>query len=119
MSLTREKYDLALHSLYECANNCDVAYVGSKNSKCNREFYILDELIEEHFDNPPLKFEELEEGMWVWDKDFNRFGEWLKILIVKINDHDEKIIKAVCVGTNEIMIRSYKKDRFYRKQVEE
>lgn len=67
--------------------------------------------------NPALKFEELEEGMWVWDNDFNRFGEWLKILIVKINDHDERIIKAFCVGTNEIMIRSYKENRFYRNEV--
>ena len=24
-------------------------------------------LIKEHFDNPPLKFEELKKGMWVWD----------------------------------------------------
>ena len=24
-------------------------------------------LINEHFDNPPLKWEELKEGMWVWD----------------------------------------------------
>ena len=25
-----------------------------------------EKLMNEHFDNPPLKFEEIEEGMWVW-----------------------------------------------------
>lgn len=30
----------------------------------------LEQLIEEHFDNPPLEFEELHEGMWVWDSKF-------------------------------------------------
>lgn len=29
---------------------------------------IFDKLIEEHFDPQPYKFEELEDGMWVWDE---------------------------------------------------
>ena len=31
------------------------------------EANIFKLLIEEHFDNPPLKFEDLKEGMWVWE----------------------------------------------------
>lgn len=59
-----------------------------------------------------LKFEELQENMWVYDKDF---GDWLKIFLVKISDNDKKIIKAVPTGTNEIIVRNYKENRFYRK----
>ncbi len=73
-------------------------------------------LNEECFNNPPLKFEELKENMWVYDKDF---GDWLKIFLVKISDNDKKIIKAVPTGTNEIVVRNYKENRFYRKQVED
>ena len=28
---------------------------------------VIENLIGEHFSNPPLKFEELKEGMWIWD----------------------------------------------------
>ena len=51
-------------------------------------------LIDEHFDNPPLKFEELKEGMWVWDIEWCQF---------------RKLIDA----------QDFEENRFYRKQVEE
>lgn len=66
---------------------------------------------EEYENKQSLKFEELKEGMWVYDKDF---GDWLKIFLVKISDNDKKIIKAVPTGTNEIIVRNYKENRFYR-----
>ena len=34
---------------------------------------VLKQLINEHFDNSPLKFEELKEGMWVWDNNFKSY----------------------------------------------
>lgn len=37
---------------------------------------LLERLIHEHFDNPPLKFEELKEGMFVWD---NARKEWVNV----------------------------------------
>lgn len=36
---------------------------------------LLERLIHEHFDNPPLKFEELKEGMWVWDNKYKYYFE--------------------------------------------
>lgn len=33
----------------------------------------LKQLINEHFDNPPLKFEELHEKMWVWDNKYHEY----------------------------------------------
>lgn len=39
----------------------------------------FEKLINEHFDNPPLKFEDLKQNMWVWD---NKIKEYRKIDIV-------------------------------------
>ena len=60
-------------------NNC-CAFVGEclKSDECKYNdaklmcddyilFKTLQDLINEHFDNKPLKFEELENCMWVWD----------------------------------------------------
>ncbi len=70
-------------------------------------------------DNQPLKFEELKPGMWVWDNEFNHWGEYLKIFEVKIDKYNQKTIKTLCVGNDEVMIRSYKENRFYRYEVKE
>lgn len=135
MKLIKEECEKALNTIGNVTlyHEKDTGFSETIISDYPNEFELLLDLTNEYFkleqlhmkllsqwgksDNPPLKFEELKDGMWVWDKDFDRFGAWLKILIVKINDYDEKIIKAHCIGTNEIMIRSYKKDRFYRKEV--
>lgn len=37
------------------------------------EYQVLEQLIKELFDNPPLKFEEIEAGMWVWSKIYDRY----------------------------------------------
>lgn len=115
MSFNREKYDLALHALYECANNCDVAYVGSKNSKCNREYYMLDKLINEKFDNPPLKLEELEDGEWYWCEEYG----WC--LMNFYEDLDGKIhFEANTVMNDKIDLSfDFEENRFYRKQVKD
>lgn len=89
-----------------CTVNCEV-------SKSENQLY---QLIDEHFDNPPLKFEELKPNMWVWDNKIERF-----IKIIKVDyDQDYFIIDAdVFIDkdwTDEIW---YEENRFYRKQVEE
>lgn len=35
----------------------------------NEAIITIDRLIAEHFDNPSLKFEDLEPDMWVWDNE--------------------------------------------------
>lgn len=53
-------------------------YVPEKRrKKFLNNFKCIENLIDEHFDNPPLKFEELKKGMWVWDnkcKVFNKIS---------------------------------------------
>lgn len=82
------------------------------------------ELIYEHFHNPPLRFEELKEGMWVWD-DVEK--EFLKVKCVCVADEGHyifkegtKIIEFVLCGISSRTVDvEFEPNRFYRKQVEE
>lgn len=78
---------------------------------CNhlqKEISILRQLINEHFDNSPLKFEELKPKMWVWDV---KNAEWVCI--------DRPIANvSYCKNLSGLVI-FFEENRFYRKQVEE
>lgn len=75
------------------------------------ELGVFYKLIEEHFDNPPLKFEELEES-----KDYYHFEYgWIRIL--NINDRD--CIVIVSLGCPGYFSMEFEECMFYRKQVEE
>lgn len=69
----------------------------------------LKQCIEEHFSNPPLKFEELKEGMWVWD---NKTVLYIRIakIIGKTIYVEDFLCGFDCYGR-------YEENRFYRKEV--
>lgn len=75
-------------------------------------------LIEEHFYNPPLKFEELKVGMWVWDNEHDMFNQ---ILELRINCAEEQEIEFnYSLETDDKIYNDiFEENRFYRKQVEE
>lgn len=79
---------------------------------------LLERLIHEHFDNPPLKWEELKEGMWVWDSQLKWF---FRISICNVKIENFEYIKFFKVEKYEggSMLMFYEPNRFYRKQVEE
>lgn len=65
--MTKEECLEALETLCTFADgnpNSSGEFVGKMLQEADDK---LKQLINEHFDNPPLKFEELHEGMWVWD----------------------------------------------------
>lgn len=81
---------------------------------------ILRELINEHFSNPPLKIDELEEGMVIWD---NKEKIWIELYSVhkyEGGDEDENYDYEIfyykfgweCLGR-----LFYEPNRFYRKEV--
>ena len=82
--------------------------------KFKNELDILDKLIEEHFDNPPLKFEELKEGMFVWDNKHNTY-----IKIDRIWESYNKTIYFYAIGWECCENTEYEPNRFYRKEVRE
>lgn len=66
-------------------------------------------LIKEHYDNQPLKIEELEEDMWVWDNKEKMFCKILEVLPsnkLSMDYHYENIL-------------NFEENRFYRKEVAE
>lgn len=107
--LTKEKCENALENII-----FNVAVARSdyrKSGKAREDYYTLNSLIEEHFSNPPLKFEELKEGMWVWD---NKMVLYIRIakIIGKTIYAEDFLYGFDCYGR-------YEKNRFYRKQVKE
>lgn len=74
---------------------------------------MLNQLIEEHFDNPPLKFEELRKNMWVWDDVKKNYDQMKRITIINSEKRPYKYIDFERNGVIE-----FEEGRFYRKQVE-
>lgn len=104
--ITKKQCEEAL----ELAERCEYWYYEFWDKFGETEEYdVLEQLIKEHFDNPPLKFEELKEGMLVWD---NKFKEWCLITIMCKYPH-----KRYFDGT--IDDSKFEEGRFFRKQVEE
>lgn len=74
----------------------------------------LKELIEEHFDNFPLKFEDLNVSMWIWD---NKEKEYIKIQKILTKEdcsylyHDEN--KKVFMSWTAI---EFEENRFYLRE---
>lgn len=76
------------------------------------EYGVLKRLIDEHFNNPALKFEELIEmkGKAAWD---NYLDEWNIVLGRHPKAEEIKIYSA----SNGEYYKNYKSDRFYLKEV--
>lgn len=118
MKLTKQKCEKALDNITLEVSTMDNEDTRLIESNVDEEINLLDDLIKEHFDNLPLKFEELKVDMWVWDK---KYEMWNCILAKRIN----------CVGEQEIEFKYsleceeelyndiYEDGRFYKRQVEE
>ena len=100
--LTREECLEALNKIIHQCHDNDICAVSCFDC------LTLDQLINEHFGNPPLKFEELEVGMWVWD---NKFQEYVKILEVWCN--------GIIHYHNSCCVIVFEENRFYRHEVKE
>lgn len=79
-----------------------------------KEFDVFEQLIKEHFNPQPYKFEDLKVGMWVWDKQL----EWcFEIAICKVETkikglEDLKMFKVKNYdGSSTLMI--FEENRFF------
>lgn len=113
--LNKEECRASLAGLYAMAQ---ITVRNSEELKfaIGNDFDLLTQLINEHFDNPPLKFEELKEGMWVWDR---KYKEYKKVYMY--DEFEEcywlSVIDSEC--DEPIYEENFEENRFYRKQVEE
>ena len=104
------KYQEALNYL----RNSVLVTDHKQKDRVNQCTELLQNLIHEHFDNPPLSFEEMKEDMWVWDKKENMY-------IYSNNNYDsEEYGKGLRVQFGFDYVRyPFEPNRFYRKQVKE
>lgn len=128
MMLTEKECNEALDWLYALSVPCKEEVHEHRSSFLGEKYNLIKQLIEEHFSNPPLTFEELKVGMWIWD---NQLKEWRKViekLIVGVSEGSEFYEDIYVKGTKVIRIGLHKFDwkdilfeskRFYRKEVKE
>ena len=94
-------------------------YVGAKCSCGAKE--LFEQLLEEHFDNPPLKYEELHKRMWVWD---NLTKEWLYITRLSVGHVTKrKYFHYLGIYTGLEQLKKldmvFEDNRFYRREVQD
>ena len=114
--MTKEECEKALESLsnppYESSCGgciCGVSDCGDcPNNKANK---VLNQLIDEHFSNPPLTWEELKECNVVYDKKLKKYR--------LINELLEDGFIYFTYTTDTRIGEYYEPNRFYRKEVKE
>lgn len=114
--LNREECDNALTRLlrpyFAKVSVQDVYHSINKGYSIEEDSNLLTLLIMEYFDNPPLKFEELKEGMWVWD---DKEEMWIH----SVNNYDSEVYgRGIRVKFGFDLVRyPFEENRFYRKEV--
>lgn len=108
--LTRDECEKALRNI--CETVIDSEADGHNQPRtvsdyCFSDTDILEQLIHEHFDNPPLSFDDLHEGMWVWDDKHSFYDQ-----IISLHSPTPSSIET------ETWFTSFEENRFYRRQKE-
>lgn len=140
--LTKEECEKALDCLSdddkmdELAQNfsMDDDYVSHANYEIARKWCYdqLKECIDEHFDNPPLKFEELIKHKVVWDNELKEYAFVLEqykptilnvpapsdLQAISLEYRGGEIECLLSVKVEETINDYYQPNRFYRKEVQ-
>lgn len=106
--LTKEEYLNALEMIVFVEGYMNLEHMLKDNHACALKYKFIYDLINEHFDNPPLTFEELKPKMWVWDNERKRYDQ-----ILEINVEPNRFYFRYIDGCFY-----FEENRFYRKQVE-
>lgn len=116
MELTKKNCMIAknrMRGLAYASCNCREENIDEVNNCDN----YLEQLINEHFDNPPLKFEDLKEGVWVWD-DKEKWYRKIVILFDPCQEYPRGSFKSYadsCETNLDFM--EFKENCFYRGEV--
>lgn len=113
--LTKKECKQALDHLEKCYWDQVNSY--SAMNGVRKDLDILNELINEHFSNPPLEWEEIQElkkGDIIWD---NLNKKNLKICFVEVSRWGEKIIDGWLEGDDMSSVLIFEPNRFFGKEV--
>ena len=134
--LTKEECKQALEHIKTLrGSNYGWYYSGFNNSALpfDEDINVVQELMHEHFDNPPLKFEELIKHKVIWDNELKEYAfvlEQYKPTILNVTaPSDLQAISLEYRGgeiecllsekVEEVINDYYEPNRFYRKEVQE
>ena len=92
----------------ECLETLESIQYSWNTDVIEEGYEVIRQLINEHFDNPPLKIDELKIGEWYWDKKKER---WLYLAEVDIENRE--LVADLYFGIG------FEENRFYRKGVKE
>lgn len=122
MMLTKEE---CLQALRDIEFNLPISYINSEYGLFVRRAYvnqieILKSLIYEHFDNPPLHWEDIQVNDVIYDNELKKFIQ----IKEKYNFDGIKGMTFNTFGTHEVYGATFNKkrcknERFYRKEVKE
>lgn len=127
MSLTREECEQSLNHLIKGAYSRWYRFHGA-NAKPKyinqvpvykgdyKAIQKYQQLIKEHFDNPPLTIDEIDYDDIVWFKDI---GQWIYINSIMQKTANEYTIYYFLFGCQGFYETEFKENCFYRKQVED
>lgn len=115
MELTKKNCMIAknrMRGLAYTSCNCREENINEVNNCDN----YLEQLINEHFDNQPLKFEDLHGGMWIWDDKTKSYIyifkplEWEPVRGIRYASH-------IITNSVEGYYMDFEENRFYRREV--
>lgn len=113
--LTKEKCENALTELEYSLCELEETKTGVVvNCLFDENLETIKQLIEEHFSNPPLKFDELNKSYPIYDNDEIVCG-WKFIYMI---DKEYKQLLLIDEEGNVDWV-NYEENRFYRKEVQE
>lgn len=116
--LTKEECENKLKNLKTLQD--EVNKNGLVNATANIAFSnaieCFEYLIKEHFSNPPLKFEEIKENDFIFDK---KTKERAKVRETRNTDGKKYIIFFQGYRCWDFYIKKYEPNRFYRKEVKD
>lgn len=110
MNKYQEALDNIADKLIDCRRTKDLN--GETILKEQSELNLLQELV----DNPPLKFENLKEGMWIWDDKTKSYIyifkplEWEPVRGIRYASH-------IITNSVEGYYMDFEENRFYRREV--
>lgn len=115
MKLTKEECKEALSEIEDSLCELEETKTGIVvNCLFDENLETIKQLIEEHFSNPPLEWEELNKGYPIYDNDLTVYG-WKFIYMI---DKEYKQLLLIDEEGNVYWV-NYEENRFYRKEVQE
>lgn len=107
----------ALDDIYVLAIPCQEEVFEHRSQYLKERYILIKQLIKEHFDPQPYKFEELHEGMWVWDDVEKKCNKIININTVKLllpTSNSDKKIGFYYITENPLRyIVEFEENRFF------